>query len=297
MPGRQIRVSMPAAPIAPAEGWTKVIVSQRGLFEIPWRELWKYRDLIWLLARRNLTITYKQTVLGPLWYLLQPLLVTATFSYLFGRMAGFGSDSIPHYLFYMSGLVIWNFFAEVVQRTSRAFTEYEHLFAKVYFPRLAVPLAVVLTNSVPMLVQTLLFLVGLGFYLLKGSPWVNPSWMVILVPLLLLQTAMLGMGLGCIVAAMTKRFRDMVIGVQVGLQLWMFASAVVFPLSRIGESERWLFFLNPMVPIIEAFRYAFLGTSLLEPWHVALSVGVTLFVLVVGVVMFNRAEQTSMDTV
>ena len=244
--------------------WTKIIVPQRGLFEVPWRELWAYRDLMWLLARRNLAVNYKQTVLGPFWYILQPLLVTTVFSYLFGRMARYGTDNIPHYLFYMSGLVLWNFFAEIVQKASRSFTDYEQLFAKVYFPRLAVPFAVVLTNVVPLLVQFSLFSVGLTFYLLKNDRWVDPSWRMIFAPLIFLQVALLATGIGCLVAALTKRFRDLVVGVQVGLQLWMFGSAIIFPVSRIAADDRWLFFLNPIVPMVESFRLIFIGISRLS---------------------------------
>lgn len=277
--------------------WTKVIVSQRGLFDFPWKEFWVYRDLIWLLARRNLATNYKQTVLGPFWYVLQPLLVTTVFSYLFGRMAGFRTDNIPHYLFYISGLVIWNFFSEVVQKVARAFTEYEPLFAKVYFPRLAVPFAVVLTQAVPLLVQFALFLIGLGVYMLKKDPWVDPSWRVIFAPLIFIQVALLAMGAGCIVAALTKRFRDLMVGVQVGLQLWMFGSAIIFPVSRIAPDDRWLFFLNPLVPMVEAFRLIFIGISLVQPWHILLSVVLTIITFVCGLVLYNRAEQNSMDTV
>ncbi len=290
-------MAKPLAADAPTRPWTKVLVPQRGLFDIPWRELWAWRDLIWLLARRNLAVTYKQTVLGPFWFVLQPLVVTAVFSYLFGRMAQFGSDKVPHYLFYMGGLVLWNFFSENVQKISRAFTEYEQLFAKVYFPRLSVPLAVVCTNAVPMLIQFALFVAGLIFYLAKNAPWIYPNWRIVLMPLVFIQVTLLGVGIGCLVAALTKRFRDLVVGVQVGLQLWMFGSAIVFPLSRIAPEDRWPFFLNPMVPMIESFRYAFLGVSLIQPWHVALSTGVTLVIFLVGLVLFNRAEQNSMDTI
>jgi len=278
--------------------WSKVIVAQRGLFDLPWKEFWNYRDLILLLARRNLATSYKQTVLGPFWYVLHPLLVTTVFSYLFGRMAGFGTDNIPHYLFYMSGLVLWNFFSEVVQKTSRAFTDYEQLFAKIYFPRLAVPFALVLTHAVPLLVQFALFLIGLTVYILKGDPWVDPSWRMIFVPLLFIQVALFGLGIGCIVAALTKRFRDLVVGIQVGLQLWMFGSGITFPISRIAADDRWLFFINPIVPMVEAFRLMFIGISpSLRPWHILLSIGATLFTAVCGLVLYNRAEQNSMDTV
>jgi lipopolysaccharide transport system permease protein len=278
--------------------WDQVIRAERRLLDIPWRELWKYRDLVWMLAQRDISASYKQTVLGPLWFILQPLLITAVFSYLFGRMGRFGTSGVPHYLFYMSGLVPWTFFAETVNKTSTVFTTNSQLFNKVYFPRLCVPLAGVLTNMVPLLVQCGLFLIGFAFYILKNDPHVHPNWLMVFAPLVFVQLAAFGLGLGLIVTALTRRFRDLMFGVKVGLQLWMFGSAVVFPLSRIANSaDRTLFFLNPVVPPIETIRAGFFGVSLLEPWHVAVSVIVSFAVLFFGVALFNRAEQTALDTV
>ncbi len=286
-----------ASPAAKTEPeWTKIIEPQRGLFQIPWGEVWRYRDLIWLLAKRDLATSYKQTVLGPWWFVLQPLLVTAVFSYLFGRMGDFGTDDIPHYLFYMSGLVIWGYFSESVNKVSRTFADNQQVFSKVYYPRLVAPLSVALKNLVPFAIQFAIFLIGLGIYMLKGNPYIDPNWLILLTPLVILQLTMLGIGLGCLVAALTKRFRDLVFGVQVGMQLWMFGSAIVFPLSRIDAESRWIFFLNPIVPIVEVFRLAYLGVSHVQPWHIVLSASISTLVLLVGVVMFNRAEQTSMDT-
>ena len=286
---------------APGDGeasWDQVIHANRRFLEIPWRELWKYRDLVWVLAQRDVSASYKQTVLGPFWFVLQPLMVTAVFSYLFGRMGRMGTSDVPHYLFYMSGLVLWTFFSENVNKTSTVFTANANLFNKVWFPRLCVPLAGVLTNLVPLAVQLALFLIGLAFYLASGNPFIHPNWLVLVAPLVLVQLAALGLGLGLIVTAFTSRFRDLVFGVKVGMQLWMFGSAVVFPISRIADPhDRLLFFLNPVVPAIEAFRYAFFGVSLIEPWHIAVSVVVSFAVLFLGIALFNRAEQTAMDTV
>ncbi|MHA3771974.1 ABC transporter permease [Verrucomicrobiota bacterium sgz303538] len=287
---------MAPAPAGEGRGWTKIITSQRGLFQIPWGEVWRYRDLIWLLARRDLATSYKQTVLGAWWFVVQPLMVTTVFSYLFGRMGRMGTDDIPHYLFYMSGLVIWGFFAECVNKTARTFTENQQVFSKVYYPRLVAPCAIVLKNIVPLAIQFGIFLVGLAIYLLKGDPYVHPNWLVLLTPLIFVQVAMFGVGLGCMVAALTKRFQDLVFGVQVGLQLWMFGSAIVFPLSRIAPSDRWVFFLNPIVPIVESLRLAYVGISFIEARHIVWSACISIVTLFVGVVMFNRAEQTSMDT-
>ena len=279
-------------------GWDQIIRADRRFLDIPWRELWNYRDLVWMMAQRDVSASYKQTVLGPFWFVLQPLMVTAVFSYLFGRMGRLGTSDVPHYLFYMSGLVLWGFFAETVNKTSTVFTANSNLFNKVYFPRLCVPLSGVITNLVPLAVQLVLFLIGFVFYIASGNRFIHPNWFILLTPLAFVQLAALGLGLGLIVTAYTSRFRDLVFGVKIGLQLWMFGSAVVFPISRIADAhDRVLFFLNPVVPAIESFRYAFFGVSLVEPWHVALSSIVSLVVLFLGIALFNRAEQTAMDTV
>lgn len=280
-----------------SEGWTKVIIPERPLLSVPLAELWEYRDLVWTLATRNITTYYKQTILGPLWFIVQPLLITAVFSYLFGRMARFGSDDIPHYLFYMGGLVPWTFFSESVLKNANIFAENQPIFSKVYFPRLSVPISNILTNLVITAVQFVLFLVGLAFYLLKHDPGVHPNWWILATPLVFVQVGALALGLGCIVSALSRRFHDFAMGMKVGMQLLMFGSAIVFPLTDIARGERFIFFLNPVVPPIEFFRYAFLGKSLVQPWHLALSAAVSALTLFAGLVMFNRAEQNAMDTV
>lgn len=283
---------------ADSEEWTRIIRPGRSVFGVPWRELWRYRDLIWMLTVRDISTSYHQTVLGPAWFVLQPLMVTVVFSYLFGRMANFQSDDIPHYLFYMGGLVPWLFFSESVTKNSNVFVQNAQLFSKVYFPQLAVPIAGLLTNLLPMFVQFGLFLVGLIYYLLQGNPFTHPNWWILLTPLLFVQLGALALGLGCMISALSRRFRDLAYGIKVGMQLLMFGSAIVFPLSRIKDPlDRFLFFLNPVVPPIEFFRYAFVGRSLVEPWHLALSAVVSFAVCYLGLVLFHRAEQDAMDTV
>lgn len=275
----------------------RVIRPKRSFFHMPFRELWGYRDLIKTLASRDVATSYKQTVLGPFWFILQPLMITAVFSFLFGRMAQFQSDSIPHYLFYMGGLVPWGYFSESVLKTSNVFVENSMLFSKVYFPRLCVPLASMLTNLVPTAAQFFLFLIGLGFYLIKGDPFTHPNWWILLAPLMFVQLGALALGIGCIVSAMSRRFRDLAFGVKVGLQLLMFGSAIVFPLSRIAPQDRWIFLLNPVVPPIEFFRYAFVGRSLVGPADIAISAAISFATLFIGLLLFHRAEQNAMDTV
>ncbi len=286
--------------------WTKTILPRRSLLDIPWRELWQYRDLVWLMAKRNLTAQYKQTVLGPWWFVIQPVLTTAVFSFLFGRVAGMGTDNIPHFLFYMSGLVVFGFFSACVTKTATTFTSNASLFGKVYFPRLAAPLSQMLTNLAGFGVQFAVFLIGLAFYWAKMHWFPDPQhpirlsldWHIILFPLLLAQTALLGLGVGFIVAALTTRYRDLQMAVGFAVQLWMYASSVVFPLSKIKDPAYVaLLKLNPMVPIIESFRRSFLGEGIVTQTDLAISAATCVVVFFVGLMMFCKTEQTVMDTV
>jgi lipopolysaccharide transport system permease protein len=288
------------------EQWDKVMVPKRRLLEMPLRELFQYRDLIWLMAKRNLTAQYKQTVFGPAWFVIQPLLATVVFSFLFGRVGGFGTDTIPHFLFYMAGIVTWGLFAENVNRTSVTFTRNAHIFGKVYFPRLAVPLSQLLTNLAGFAVQFAAFLVGFAVYWIRMKYFpdpnhpihLNPNWRVCLLPLFVLQISLLGVGMGLIVASLTTRYKDLQMAVGFGVQLWMYASSVVFPLSKIkDEGYRALMALNPMVPVIEGFRFAFFGEGLVTKAQFATSFGISGAIFLIGLVMFYRTEQTVMDTV
>ncbi len=287
-----------AAPTDDASGpWSRIITPRRSFWEIPWRELWDYRGLLWTLTVRDLQTSYKQTVLGPFWFVVQPLIVTVVFSYLFGRMAQFESEKIPHYVFYLGGLVPWQFFSESVTKTANVFGTNAQLFSKVYFPRLIVPISAILTNIVPLAVGTMLFLGGVVVYYCKHEPTIVPKWWIVLTPLLFVQLGALALGLGCIISALTRRFRDLVYGVKIGLQLWMFGSAIVFPIARIARADRWIFYLNPVVPPIEVFRAAFCAKPLIPIQYILISTAVSFLTLLIGLIMFHRAEQTAMDTV
>jgi len=277
-------------------GWSKVLTPARMWWHIPWRELWQYRDLIGMFVHRDFTATYKQTILGPFWYLLQPLFTTAMLVLVFGFLAKVPTDGLPHLLFFMSGVVVWNYFADCLTKTSNTFTGNANLFGKVYFPRLAVPLSIVLTNMITFLVQFAIFGVVLIYFWAKGAP-VFPNYRVIILPLLVLQMALLGLGMGAIVSSLTTRWRDLSMLVGFGTQLWMYASSVVIPLSVIPEKLRWIFVLNPMVPIIESFRFAFLGRGVVEIWQLMVSLAVTLVIFISGVAIFTRVERDFMDTV
>ena len=231
--------------------WDAVITSERGWFDLRLRQVWEYRDLIMIFFKRDFVASYKQTILGPFWFFAQPLLTSLVFWVVFGRIGKIVTKGVPQFLFFMAGIILWNFFATSLTKTAATFTSNTNLFGKVYFPRLTVPLSIVLTNLCTFALQFLLFL---GFFAVAwwfGVP-VHPNWRLIVLPVLLLEIAMLAIGIGCIVAAMTVKYRDLAVMVQFGVQLWMFASCVVFPLAAIGPETRLWFILNPMVPIIES---------------------------------------------
>ncbi|MBN1147688.1 MAG: ABC transporter permease [Anaerolineales bacterium] len=273
-----------------------IIRPQRNLFDLRLDELWRYRDLIRLFVWRDFVSVYKQTILGPLWYLIQPLLTTLIFTVVFGRIASLPTDGLPQFLFYMSGTVIWSYFAECLNKTSHTFVANATLFGKVYFPRLAVPISVLISSLIAFFIQFLLFLAFAAYFWLTGAQ-LQPNLWILISPLLLLMMAGLGLGFGIIVSSMTTRYRDLRFLVNFGVQLWMYATPVIYPVSSIPERFRPLIQANPLTPIVETFRYAFLGAGMVSLANLAYSFGIMLVVLVVGVLMFNRIEATFMDTV
>lgn len=272
--------------IRPVSGW----------FDFDLRELWRYRDLIALFVRRDFVAVYKQTVLGPLWFLLQPLMTTLVFTVIFGRIAGIPTDGVPPMLFYLAGVVSWNYFSGCLTSTAGTFTANAGLFGKVYFPRLAVPVSVVIINLATFAIQFALFLCLLAYFMLRGAP-IHPSALVLLVPLLVAEMAVLGLGMGIIVSSLTTKYRDLGLVVGFGTQLWMYLTPIVYPLSQVPERWQWLLALNPMAIVIETFRSAFLGGAPLRPGHLAVSVAISLMMLAVGLILFSRVEKTFMDTV
>jgi lipopolysaccharide transport system permease protein len=276
--------------------WTSIIRPHRGWFDIDLAGLWNYRDLIVLFVRRDFMAIYKQTVLGPLWFLLQPLFSTLVFTVVFGMIAGIPTDGMPKTLFYMAGIVNWNYFAACLTRTSDTFVANSGMFGKVYFPRLAVPISVVVINLLTFAIQFGLFLLMMIFFSLKGAA-IHPNWWALLIPLLLLQMGALGLGLGILVSALTTKYRDLTFVVSFGVQLWMYATPVVYPMTQVPAKWQWLIALNPMAAIVETFRYAFLGAGTANVWHLGISAGVTSLLLVSGIIAFSRVEKTFMDTV
>jgi lipopolysaccharide transport system permease protein len=290
--GRQLAAKTPAG----EGGWTTVVSAKRPLIDFNFGEIWRYRDLIYLLVRRDFIATYKQTILGPLWFLIQPLFSTIVFTIIFGQVAKLPTDNIPPFLFYMCGLVAWGYFADCLNKSASTFTGNANIFSKVYFPRLTVPIANAITNLATFGIQFALFLVVLGWFIWKGAP-IHINYRVVILPLLILQMALLGIGFGCIVSSLTTRYRDLSMLFGFFVQLWMYASCVLFPLSLYPESVRWLLVLNPMVPVIETFRFAFLGAGTVEIPQLLAGAAVSLVIFVAGIMIFRRTERTFCDTI
>jgi lipopolysaccharide transport system permease protein len=278
------------------DSWDLIIQPQRHLFELHLDDLWRYRDLVMLFVRRDFVAVYKQTILGPLWYLIQPLLTTITFTFIFGQVAQLPTDGLPQFLFYMSGTVIWTYFADCITKTSNTFVNNAQLFGKVYFPRLAVPVSILISNLITFGIQFLLFLAFMGFFALRGSV-IHPNWWMLLSPVLIFIMAGLGLGFGIIISSLTTKYRDLRFLVQFGVTLLMYATPVIYPVSAIPARFQPILLLNPMTPIVEAFRYAFLGAGDFSPLRLLYSFVFMLVVVIIGTVIFNRVEATFMDTV
>lgn len=265
-------------------------------FNLNFKELWQYRDLVFLFVKRNITTSYKQTILGPLWIIINPLLSTTVFTVIFGVIAGISTDGMPQFLFYMSGNVLWGFFSSCLNRGAGTFLGNARIFGKVYFPRLAIPVSDIIYNFINYFIQTLLF-IGLLVYFAITNPAVQPNMYLCLVPVMVIQTGLFGMGVGMIISSITTKYRDLNILVSFGMSLWMYITPVVYPVSRIPDRLRTLFLLNPMAPIVENYRHAFLGSGSFEMVYWLISLAVTALVLLFGIVVFNKVEKNFIDTV
>ncbi|KRT15826.1 ABC transporter permease [Pedobacter ginsenosidimutans] len=277
--------------------WT--IEAKASLFDLKLNEVWAYRDLLWLLVRRDFVSFYKQTILGPLWFFIQPLFTTIIFTFIFGNLAGISTDGLPKPLFYMAGITAWNYFADCLTKTSTVFRDNAAIFGKVYFPRLIMPLSIVVSNLVRFGVQMILFLIMFIYYYLADASF-QPSWAITLVPIVVILMALLGLGTGMIISAMTTKYRDLAFLVGFGVQLLMYATTVIYPLSTAIEKYpkyAWIIKYNPMTPIIETFRYGFLGEGSFTWGSLCYATGVTLALLVFGIVIFNKVERNFVDTV
>ena len=283
-----------------SEDWNLIIKGHTSLFDVKFKDLWHYRDLLFLFVKRDFISFYKQTVLGPLWFFLQPIFTTLVFTFVFGNLAGISTDGLPQQLFYLSGITAWNYFSDCLTKTSTVFRDNASIFGKVYFPRLIMPLSIVVSNLVRFGVQLLLMIammVYFYFFPIAGMSFA-PSNGLLLFPILVILMALLGLGLGLIITAMTTKYRDLAFLVTFGVQLLMYGTTVIYPLSYAREKGygAWVE-LNPMTGIIEAFRYAFLGKGEFTTWSICYSVIVTLIVLFLGIIIFNKTEKNFVDTI
>ena len=273
------------------------ITAKRKWFELNLKEVWQYRDLILLFTKRNFVVTYKQTILGPAWIFLNPLISSIMYAIVFGGIAGIGTDGVPQLLFYLCGNAIWTFFAASLQRNAATFTSNAGVFGKVYFPRLTMPISNVLSSCIQFCVQMLLTLAFLAYYLIRGE--VSPNWEHwLLIPLIIFHLGLLGLGCGIIVSSLTTKYRDLGILVTFGVQLWMYATPVVYPMSQLGEGLlKTVLMINPVTAPVELFRYAVLGVGNVNWMFYGISFAITIVVAILGILIFNRVEKTFMDTV
>lgn len=285
------------------ENWDLEIHSKKPVFGLNIKELIRYKDLIFLFVKRDFISIYKQTILGPLWIVLQPVLTTITFTVIFGNIAQIGTAGIPQSVFYLAGITVWSYFADCVMKTSDTFIVNQNIFGKVYFPRLVVPLSIVTTNLIKFFIQLALFIgvyiVDLNF--IHPEADVHLSSGLFLLPVILIIMMFLGMGLGLIISAMTTKYRDLRFLIQFGIQLAMYASPIVYPIEKVrevGEKYVTMIRLNPMTNVIETFKYAFFGKAdMLDLWWLAYSFVVSLILLFIGLFLFNRVERSFMDTI
>ncbi|MFR2369320.1 MAG: ABC transporter permease [Anaerobutyricum sp.] len=276
--------------------WTTVIEPQNKLLELKLNEVWKYRDLILLFVQRDFKTKYKQTILGPLWFIIQPLFTTVIYTFVFGNLAGLSTDGLPQFLFYMAGNVPWLYFSTCLTTTSNTFTGNAGVFGKVYFPRLTTPIATVITAMINYMIQFAMFLIFEVYYLSIGAN-VHINSYALLTPILVIQMALLGMGFGIIISSLTTKYRDLQVLVSFGVSLWMYATPIVYAASSLSEKAYAILMLNPIAPIIEIMRYGWLGAGTVSLFHWGVSWITTIVVVFVGIIMFNRVEKTFMDTV
>jgi len=278
------------------EDWDLIITPRKKWWDLQLRDVWNYRDLISLFVRRDFVSRYKQTILGPLWFIIQPLLTSLVFTVIFGNIAQLPTDGLPQMLFYMSGNILWSYFSTCLTSTSTTFTANAHLFGKVYFPRLVMPVSIVISNLITFAIQFAFFLAYLLFFYLRGSLVGLTTWAFAL-PLLLILMAGLGLGFGIIISSLTTKYRDLQYLVSFGVGLWMYATPVIYPVSSIPEKWRWVADINPVTPIIETFRMGFLGAGDASWLRLGYSFVFMLVVVLIGIMIFNRVEKTFIDTV
>ena len=276
--------------------WTEEIKAEYPLFSINLKELWRYRDLLLMFVKRDFITFYKQTILGPIWFFIQPLITMVVYIILFGQVAKLSTDGTPQFVFYLSGIVIWNYFSEALTKTSTVFKDNAVMFGKIYFPRLIMPFSIVVSGLIKFAIQFGLFvLIVLYLNFVQGS--IHPNAWVLATPFLILLMALFALGIGMIFSSLTTKYKDIVFLLAFGTQLFMYATPVVYPLSAIPEKYKGILMANPLTGIFECFRYGYLGSGSFEPFHLILSTVLIIILFIVGVVIFNKVEKSFMDTV
>jgi len=278
------------------EAWDLEIKPYDSLFNLHLKDVWNYRDLLWLLVRRDFVSFYKQTIFGPLWFFIQPIFTTITFTIIFSKLAKLPTDDVPAPLFYLTGNVAWNYFSDCLNKTSTVFRDNANIFGKVYFPRLIMPLSIIFSNLVKFGVQFALFVILMGYYFITGVS-VHPNAFVLLFPIVIILMALLGLGLGLIITALTTKYRDLTFLVSFGVQLLMYATPIIYPLSSAPTKYRFALSINPLSALIETFRYGFTGKGEFFLNGFIYSIVATITLFVIGLVTFNKVEKSFVDTV
>jgi lipopolysaccharide transport system permease protein len=279
------------------ENWTEVISPKRSLLDINLKEIWRYRDLIMLFVRRDFVSQYKQTILGPIWLFIQPLFTTLTFFFVFNKIAKIPTDNIDPILFYLSGITLWNYFSDCFNKTSNTFVANAGIFGKVYFPRLATPISIIFSNLIKLGIQVLLFLAIMGYQIIFKGAEVNINLHILILPFLIILMAVMGLGLGIIFSALTTKYRDLSFLLTFGIQLLMYATPIIYPLSYTSGKLHTLISMNPLTPILESFRYAFFSIGTFDWSGLAYTSIFSFSVLFFGIIIFNQVEKSFMDTV
>jgi lipopolysaccharide transport system permease protein len=276
--------------------WALIIRPKKNLLEIDFKQIWEFRDLLILFIQRDIVTKYKQTILGPLWFIIQPILTTLMYLLVFGRIANIPTDNVPPILFYLSGIVAWTYFSVCLNSTAGTFITNAGIFGKVHFPRLVVPLSIVISNIIQFLIQLGLLLIVIGIYYFKGVSFTF-TYNLFLVPFLILLMAFLGLGFGIIISSLTTKYRDLSNLMGFGIQLWMYATPIIYPLSVIPDKYKIFILANPLTAIIITFKSALLGTQSVSYGYLLYSSVFTLVILFLGIIIFNRVERSFMDTV
>lgn len=276
--------------------WDTVISPKRDFIYFNFREIFKYRDLIFLFIKRDFVTFYKQTILGPLWYIIQPLINAIVFTIIFGNLAKIPTEGVPPFIFYLAGNIIWGYFAICLSSTSNTFVRNSDIFGKVYFPRITIPISNIFIGMLQFFVQFIVFVCFLIYFYFSGSS-INIDFTLIFIPLLLFQVAITGLGFGLMISSLTSKYRDLTFVMSFGVQLWMYATPIVYPLSLVSEKYRILFCLNPMTSVVESFRYIFFKESVIKLEYIFISIFISILVLILGMIFFNKTEKSFLDTV